>query len=46
MEKLDQFLLKYYNNKGLGLSALIGFVIGVIVMVLFGKKKSVVRKRY
>jgi len=44
VSKLDEFLAKYYNNKGLGLSALIGAVIGIIAMVLFGKKKTAIRK--
>jgi len=44
MEKLNTFLVKYYNNKGLGLSALIGFIIGAVVMIFVGKKKNTKRR--
>jgi len=45
MEKLNTFLVKYYNNKGLGLSALIGFIVGAVVMVFVGKKKTTAKRR-
>jgi len=44
MEKVNNFLSKYYNNKGLGLSVLLGLVLGAIGMFLFGRNKNT-RKR-
>jgi|GEM_PF-1577501 len=44
ISKLDEFLSKYYNNKGLGLSALIGVIIGFIASLLVGKKKTSKRR--
>jgi len=44
MEKVNEFLVKYYNNKGLSFALIIGVIIGFIASFLVGKKKNSKRR--
>jgi len=40
MEKLNLFLEKHYNKKGLSYALIVGIIVGSVVSFLVGKKKN------